>query len=70
MADRSRTLAEKYPAAFFTTDMLDVCEKRAEELRSFIAARRAARVNQARVERALAEVAPTAKIIPFPGVAQ
>ena len=60
------TFAQKFPC-FLTPESQSVCLKAARELGDKLAARRAAIANQRRVEQALADVAPTAQIIPFPG---
>ena len=63
------TFAQKYPA-YTTPAAAAICAAEAARLRVAIAARRAARQNQQRVEQALSAISPTAKIIPFPGASK
>ncbi len=70
MNQQKQTLAARYPAAFLTTETLEICTARAAALRATIAAKRAARAAQERIEHDLAEISPTAVVIPFPGVAR
>lgn len=56
--------AKRFPC-FLTPASQAVCLAAARELGDKVAARRAAIANQRRVEQALAEVAPTAQVIPF-----